>query len=47
MIVAAVFGRAPDASLIRKCGVMAVVLATGDTIRVMLPPTHHLVLLAV
>ena len=45
-LLAAVLGRAPDGSLIRKAGIMAVVLAggmvrPGDAITVTLPPPPH------
>lgn len=42
----AVLGRAPDGALIRKAGIMGIVIAggairAGDTIRVTLPPLPH------
>lgn len=45
-LMAAVLDRDADGNLVRKCGVMAVVLADGairpgDAIRVMLPPAPH------
>lgn len=46
-LMAAVIGRGPDGKLLRKAGVMAIVLTGGevrpcDTIRVTLPPHPHL-----
>jgi MOSC domain-containing protein YiiM len=48
-LMAAVLGRAADGSLIRKAGVMAIVLATGavrpgDVVQVVLPEGEHLAL---
>lgn len=45
-LMSAVLARAPDGSLVRKAGVMAVVLEAGtvqphDSIRVVLPPPPH------
>ncbi len=46
-LMAAVIGRGPDGKLIRKAGVMGIVLTSGevrpgDTIRIILPPPPHL-----
>ncbi len=46
-LMAAVIGRRPDGGLIRKAGVMGIVLTggevrRGDTIRITLPPQPHL-----
>jgi MOSC domain-containing protein YiiM len=51
-LMAAVLGRAPDGSVVRKAGVMAVVLADGevrpgDPIEVMLPDEPHVPLVPV
>ena len=51
-LTAAMLGRAPDGGLVRKAGIMAVVLAggvvrPGDRISVILPPGPHRSLLPV
>jgi len=45
-LLAAVLSRAPDGSLVRKCGIMAIVersgfVRPGDAIRVEIPPAPH------
>ena len=46
LVTAAVLDRAPDGSLVRKAGIMSIVLTGGDVrpgdpIRVELPPQPH------